>query len=336
MAAVPPQHSPSPSPSPSTSPSPLPATAAVSRLTAAGLMVMTAALVAVTTLLAKALGRGPEALHPMMVSAGRFWFAAVVVLSVGAVLRPSFQGTAWGTHALRVGCGWGGVSLMFAAAAQMPLAEATALTFLSPVATLLLAGLLLRERVGPWRITAVVVALVGAVILIRPGTAAFQPASLLALGAAGLIGMEAILIKRLAGREPPLRILMISNSMGAVISGAAAMVVWQAPTPAQWGMLATLGVVMLIAQALYIQANRRADASFIGPFFYLTLVFAALYDWIWFGDAPDRWGTVGALVILSGAALLAWRDGRRRKIVAAPPLAPLEPAKDWESGGSPR
>ena len=286
-------------------------TPAASRpLTGAALMVVCCALIAVTTLIAKVLGRGVEgaALHPLQVSAGRFCFALMVLLPILAWVRPSLRGAAWPVHVGRALCGWAGVSCMFAAAALMPLADATAISFLSPLFTMLLAIPLLGERVGPWRWAAAGTSLAGALVLIRPGTDAFQAAALIALTSALFMGMELILIKRLTGGEPPLRILAINNGIGTTVALAAASFVWIWPTPAQWALLAMLGATMVTAQTLFIQAMRRGDASFVAPFFYATLVFAAVYDFLVFSVLPTAFSLAGAVLIVAGAALLAWRE----------------------------
>jgi drug/metabolite transporter (DMT)-like permease len=285
------------------------------------LMVGASAIIAVTSLLAKALGRGVSGseLHPFQVTAGRFAFALALLLVVSVWLRPRLAGAAWGVHTARSLCGWAGATCLFAAAAAMPLAEATAISFLSPLATMVLAIPLLGERVGPLRWSAAAVALIGALVLIRPGSDAYQPAALIALAAAALIGMESILIKRLSDREPPMRILVINNALGALIAAIAAAFVWIAPSPSQWAMLATLGFSMLAAQALFIQALRAADASYVVPFFYTTLVFAAVYDMALFGDWPDLFSQLGIAIILAGAMLLAWRERRLREARSAMP-----------------
>lgn len=84
------------------------------------------------------------------------------------------------------------------------------------------------------------------------------------------------------------------------------------PTPRQWAILAALGLVMAGAQSLYIQALRRADASFVMPFSYATLIFATGYDFGVFKAFPDALSLTGAGIVLAGGALLAWRESRRR------------------------
>jgi drug/metabolite transporter (DMT)-like permease len=101
--------------------------------------------------------------------------------------------------------------------------------------------------------------------------------------------------------------------VGVTIATAAVPFVWQALTPAQWAALAAIGVLMAGAQACFIDAMARADASFVAPFFYAALIFAALYDRIVFGVIPDAVSVMGAAIILAGAGLLAWREGRLKQ-----------------------
>ena len=111
---------------------------------------------------------------------------------------------------------------------------------------------------------------------VAPDTRSFQPAALLALGAAVALGAELIFIKKLSGREPPLQILWVNNLIGLGISTTVAMSFWQAPSPAQWGALIALGLIMACAQLCFVNAMARAEASFIAPFTYATLVFVAI------------------------------------------------------------
>lgn len=279
---------------------------------AIGFMLAATAFIAGTTLLAKMAGAEPAGLHPLQISQGRFLFAFLVFWSAAAVVRPRFTPPAWRLHGLRTLAGWSGVTLMFAAIQLIPLADATAITFLNPVFAMVLSVVVLGERAGPWRFLAAAIALAGALILIRPGPGTFQPGALVALAAAAVMGMEVMMLKFLTGREKPFQILLINNSFGLVIASAAAVFVWQWPSPRQWLILAGLGLTMASAQALFTQAMRRADASFVLPFSYTTLVFAAFYDLAVFDVLPDGLSVLGAGVILAGGLLLAWREGRRR------------------------
>lgn len=282
---------------------------------AALLTLLAAAFAAGTTLLAKALGTGvlgPE-MPALQISFGRFLFALMTIGTFVLITRPKFTRVHLPLHLGRSALGWGGVTLMFAAAAFIPLSDATAISFLNPVFAMVLAIPLLGEKVGPVRWSAAIIALLGAAILTRPGDGVLEFGASLALGSALLLGTEMILTKRLSNREAPVQILLINNAIGLCIASAAAYFVWIWPTPAQWAALAAIGVLMAGAQACFINAIARADASFVAPFFYAALVFAALYDWAVFGVWPDTISTLGATIILGGAALLAWREANLKR-----------------------
>lgn len=278
---------------------------------AVALIITATAFIAATTFLAKALGTdtlGP-ALNPLQISHGRFLFAFLALCSVATVMRPAISRPHWRLHIGRTAFGWLGVTLMFAAVAYIPLSDATAITFLNPVFAMMLAIPLLGERVGHIRWSAAGIALVGALILLRPTPDSFQPATLLALGAALVMGMELIFIKKLAGREPIFQILLVNNMIGLCIATVAVMPVWQMPTGAQWAALAGIGVLMACAQTFFVNGMARADASFVAPFSYATLVFAAIYDFAGFGIVPDSISMLGTAIILAGALFLALREG---------------------------
>ena len=274
------------------------------------LILASTVLLAATTLLAKALGTDAAGapLHPVQISHGRFVFAFLALSLAAAVLRPSFTRPHWGLHLARTTCGAAGVTLMFAAVAYIPLADATAISFLNPVFAMLLAIPLLGERVGRVRWSAAAMALAGAMILLRPTPESFQAASLLALAAAIIIGLELIFIKKLSGKEAPFQILILNNLIGVSLSSLAVIPFWQMPSLSQWGLLAALGLFMAMAQAFFVNAMARAEASFIAPFSYATLVFATLYDYAIFGVLPDAVSCAGAAIILAGGLMLALRE----------------------------
>lgn len=287
-----------------------------SRLQAAWLMLAASSLIADASLcskLAQSDRFGPP-LPVLQVTQARFGFALLALLVVATVLRPKLTRRHLPLHALRTLCGGIGVTLMFAAIAVIPMSDATAISFLNPVFAMLLAIPLLGERVGPIRWTAAAIALTGALVLLRPGGGTFQPGALFALGAAAILGLEVVLIKRLSGMERVLPVLLINNGIGFLLFGSVAMTVWQVPTAPQWIVLAGVGLSMVAAQAFFINAMARADASFAIPFTYATLIFATFYDAAVFGSRPDLVSWIGAGTILGGAGLLAWREARLRAV----------------------
>jgi drug/metabolite transporter (DMT)-like permease len=282
---------------------------------AASLIGVATAFIAATTLFAKALASdafGP-ALHPVQISHGRYVFAFIALAMVATIMRPKLGAPNWRLHIVRTSFGWAGVTLMFASVAFIPLADATAISFLNPVFGMMLAIPLLGERVGPIRWSAAIIALIGALVLLRPTPDSFQIAALLPLGAAICLGFELIFIKKLTGRENPFQVLLTNNFVGVIISTLAVLPFWITPTLAQWGILALIGMFMAVAQACFVNAMARADASFVAPFSYATLIFATLYDLIFYDVFPDAITWLGAGIIIAGAVLLAVREAQLRR-----------------------
>jgi drug/metabolite transporter (DMT)-like permease len=277
-------------------------------------MLAASALIAGTTLLAKALGTnalGP-ALNPFQITAGRYIFALIALLAATAILRPRFTKPALWLHFGRASAGSFGVTCMFAASALIPLADATAISMLNPIIAMVLAIPLLKETVGPRRWGAATLSIIGALLLIRPGLSSFQPAALIALFGAVILAFEIIFVKLLSGREGTIQILLFSNGFGTLFTGSIALFIWVAPTPAQWLALVGIGLLMVMAQALFLFAIRRGDASFVAPLFYATLVFAALYDFAIFHVRPSALSLTGAGIIILGAVIIAWSEKRRQ------------------------
>ena len=279
------------------------------------LVLISVALFALLSLVAKLLGTdalGPP-LHPMQISAARFIFALLFLCAVVLVKPVSFDQVPWALHLRRSIAGWCGVTCLFTAAIVMPLADATAISFLSIIVTLGLSVFMLKERAGPRRWGAAIIALIGALLITRPGTSAFQPVALIALLAAVFIGFEIIFIKQLSGREPVLRILLINNMIGAIISAAVIGFVWQMPTLAQWLLIILIGFLMIGVQATNILAMQRGDASFVAPFWFATPAFAAVYDYLVFSQTISAPSGLGILLIIGGGIFISWREHRAKQ-----------------------
>ena len=274
------------------------------------LVLFSVALFSLLSLMAKVLGTetlGP-ALHPMQISAARF-IVALFCLSLVFAVRPiAFSGTPWKLHIKRSIAGWAGVTCLFAAAILMPLADANAISFLSVIVSMALSVWVLREKAGPRRWIAALIALLGALLITRPGTSAFQPAALVALMAAIFIGIEVMFIKQLSGREPVFRILIINNLVGASISLFVLGFVWQSPTAAQWLLLFLIGALMLGVQSTNILAMQRSDASFIAPFWYATPAFTAVLDYLVFGQSVALVSGIGISLIVFAGIFITWRE----------------------------
>lgn len=273
-------------------------------------MMLAVSLFAGLTLIAKAVGtRFEEAsLHPVQITAGRYCFAALFLVPLILARRPGFQNIDWNLHITRVVAAWLGVTCLFIAATHIPLADANAISFMSVIVTMALSIPLLGERVGVKRWSAAIVALTGALILVRPGTDAFHPAALIALAGAVIIGFEFIIVKKLSGIDTPLRMLITNNVFGALVSLVVVWPFWTDPHPAQYAMLAAIGLIMLCAQFCFIQAMQRMDASFVTPFWYAAPVFAALYDFAIFNQGLRLTSLMGISLICIGGIVICRRS----------------------------
>ncbi|MBT3952616.1 MAG: DMT family transporter, partial [Rhodobacterales bacterium] len=235
---------------------------------AAFLIVLATIFIAGTMILAKSLGQDwlGESLHPLQISAGRFSFAWMALVIVFIVKKPIIKSPNLKLHTIRSLLGWSGVTLMFASASMIPLSDATAISFLNPVFAMLLALFFLKEKIGKYRWIAAFLAITGAFVLLRPSSNTIQIAGLLALFAAIFMGAELILMKIITKNESSFQILIINNSIGFTVSACAAYFVWQDPTNLQWFALISIGLLMICAQACYINAIAIADASYVAPF----------------------------------------------------------------------
>ena len=273
-------------------------------------MLIATGFIAGSTMTAKILGIGEPPLHPFQVSAGRFFFGFCALLIASVILRPKFSRPNIPLHIGRAFFGWLGVTCMFAAASKIPLADATAISFLNPVVAMILAIVILGEKVGRVRWSAAGFAFLGMLLLIKPGSSAFHPAALIALAAACFMGLEITIIKLLTNTDRPLQILLINNGLGALIACSVAWFFWITPSLSQLMLMAAVGLLMVTAQTFFIQSMRSGEASLMVPFSYATLLFAGAYDLILFDVVPDALSLTGAAIILTSGIVLAVREHR--------------------------
>ena len=213
-----------------------------------------------------------------------------------------------GMHVLRTAMGISAMFCVFYAFSHMPFAEAMAIIFSRPLFSVTLAVLLLGETVGWHRTGAAVVGFLGVVMMVKPGTAAFDAVSLVAVTAGLLGGFIAIVIKNLSRTETTTTIVMWFAVGGTIISFVPMLVVWSAPTLEQWGLLFLVGILGAAGQATLTRAFSTGETSFVTPFDYLRLVFAALIGLLIFSEIPDTWAIIGAVVIVSSGYYVARRE----------------------------
>ena len=208
-------------------------------------------------------------------------------------------------------------NLLFSTAlAHVPLADATAVGFASPLLTVALASLWLGERVGPRRWLGVAVGLAGVLIALQPpfltGGAPMHPAMLLPLGTAALFAVYQILTRRLATIDDPRTTILHTGFAATLATSLVQPLVWTPPPPGDWVLLALLGLLGGAGHGLLVLAYARAPASLLAPLTYTQLVWATLAGLLVFGEWPDAAAGLGALVIAAGGILVALPDRRRR------------------------
>ena len=195
--------------------------------------------------------------------------------------------------------------LFFTSLSVLPLADANAIGFAMPLFVAALAVPMLGERLEFARLMAIMAGLVGALIIVRPGSDVFTPYALLPLGMAVCNAFYQILTRKVAGLEPPLTSLVWGAIVGAVLLSAAAPFVWVSPQAVSHGVLIlVIGVLASVGHFLLIKAYEHASATLLVPFTYSALVWAVLLGWLVFGDFPDGWSLVGmGIIVLSGLYL---------------------------------
>lgn len=204
---------------------------------------------------------------------------------------------------------FGATSLFFTALKYLELAEAVAMIETAPLFITALAALVLGERVGQRRWTAVGIGLVGALILLRPGIGVFQPAALLALGAALFLASYQIATRFLGSADPLWTTLLYTTGAGAVLASIAMPFVWETPTSAQVLLMCLIGLPGFIGHMALVWGLSHAEASAVAPYNYTGLIWAMLIGLMVFGEVPDVLTLVGASVI-AGAGLYVWHRER--------------------------
>jgi drug/metabolite transporter (DMT)-like permease len=214
-------------------------------------------------------------------------------------------------------------SLFFLSALRyLPLAEATALNYSSPVLVVLMAMLFLGERMTPARIAFIVAGIVGMLLIVRPGTEIFRGASLLALASAGAYATYQILTRMVAGEDARVTLFYPSLVSAAVMTPVLPLLEIAPQMPAADGaLICAAGLLGTLGHFLFILAFQRAPASALTPFTYTQLVWAMLIGWLAFGEFPDRWALTGMLVIAGSGLLMAVHERRRALSTAAARLA---------------
>jgi drug/metabolite transporter (DMT)-like permease len=201
--------------------------------------------------------------------------------------------------------------LYFSALALMPMAEAAAITFLSPLILTVLSAWLLKERVRRSAWAALIAGFVGVLIIIRPGGEVFTPAAVLPVLTAVCFAIYQLLTRKLAGIDSTMTTLFYSAVVGTLVLTVALPAHWKLPETVLDGVLfAVLGVLASLGHFVLIRAFEHAAPSVLAPFVYSQLVGVLVLGYLVFGDFPDGWSLSGMAIIVLAGAWIAARQAR--------------------------
>lgn len=194
----------------------------------------------------------------------------------------------------------------------LPLALVTAIAFASPIFVVVLSHLFAIEKVSKRRWLAVLAGFLGVLIVVRPGGENFTPILILPVLAALAAGVRDVITRRLSLTDSSISILFWSSLVVAAMASLTAIWGWLPLTPVTTGWLVLNGILGGCAHFLIIESLRLGEASLVAPFRYTGLVWAAILGLVVWGQFPDFWTIVGALVLVASGIYIIEREARHR------------------------
>jgi len=198
--------------------------------------------------------------------------------------------------------------LFFLSISKIGLAEATAIMDINPVLITLGAFLFLGEKIGPRRILGIIASMIGALIIIRPGTDVFTVYAVLPLVAAVCYTTYNLTTRFVGNRESPWTSLLYSALFGAVVFSCMVPFFWQPVSLFSAGLMVLLSLCGTFSQLFLIRALAIGEASLLAPFAYVGLIYATIWGLVFFGEFPDEWSIIGAIIIAISGFYVWYRD----------------------------
>jgi drug/metabolite transporter (DMT)-like permease len=203
--------------------------------------------------------------------------------------------------------------LFFSGVRLLPLADASAIMFTSPILLSILAIPLLGEKVGPYRWAAIFVAFLGALVVVRPGSGMMGAGALFLLGCAFCNAFYQLITRQLRGTDDARTTLLYTGLAGTVGTSLAVPLVWTPIALGDWPLFAALGVFGCLGHFTLIKAFQSAPATVVAPFSYASIIWAILFGFFVFDDLPDLWTLVGATIIAAGGLYILHREQVRKR-----------------------
>lgn len=253
----------------------------------------------------------------------RFLGGAATITTVAMIKRVPLCKKAsplWHLHLLRAFCGVGGLACSIYAASVLPLADATAIGLTKGIIAIGLAGLILREVISGRHWLAGGMCALGAYLVVISAEGAREASDyavdgvVSALMAAVFMACETLIMRYIAQREDTVTILAYVNVFAAILLTGP--VVWLIASEGislhTLLLFAWLGPLAIIGQSLNISAYRRAGAATLAPVYYGSIVFSAVFGFVFWGEVPTPVAAFGALLIIAGGLVLTLPNPMRR------------------------
>lgn len=276
-------------------------------------MIASASTFTVMTMLIKYLG----ASYPAALQTFYRQLAGLIVL-LPMILhdpRAAFRTTRPGILLFRSCAGTVGMIFAFYAYQKLPLADANALSFTRTLWLVPLAVFVLKENVGPRRISATIIGFLGALLMLQPsvqGHMGWQPTAA-ALGSALLFALTVTGMKVMTRDHSIMALMAWSAVLGFVLAIPPALFVWRWPAPADLLLLGAMGVLGTMTQACYIKGMAEGDAAVMAPLDYTRLVFAVVLGYALFGDVPGSMTMIGAGIVITSTIYITLREAQLGK-----------------------
>lgn len=271
------------------------------------LIVLSATLVAVDTVIARIVTQDVNALV-LVFFRNLFGVVFLLPLIARAGLRSFQTRRPWG-HVLRAAIKIVGLVAFYYGVSRIPVAEATAIAFATPLFIAAGAAAFLGESLRRGRWLAILTGFVGVLVILRPGIAVIHPAALSVVASTVALASIALLMKVLARTEAPNTIAIINITLSAPLALIPAAFFWTTPSWPTLGLMLIQGALGTISQLAVTRAVHVADVSLMMPIDFVRLPIVAGLGFLILGQVPDRWMWVGAAIICL-AILLLLRSGR--------------------------
>lgn len=211
---------------------------------------------------------------------------------------------------LRSACGVGAMFGFFAALRYLPLADATAIGFSGSLFMAALSAPLLGEKVGFKRWIAILFGFGGVLVIVQPGSASFQSASLLVILSALLYALMMIATRWLSRTESNVSMVFYHSLVSTLVGFAALPFVWVTPSLADWGFFAIMGIFATLAHLAIAQAFRLAPVAVVGPFEYSTLLWATVIGYVIWEEFPGPSVWYGSAILVLAGLFILYRETR--------------------------